>query len=89
MADNDKTDYETGIESGDRQEKLNIFGRIALFLRQVIAELKKVIVPTRSELIRMTVVVLAFVVLMIVIVWGLDQFFGWLTIFVFGGVTGG
>lgn len=62
----------------------NMFRGMALFFRQVGAELKKVTFPTRPELIRMTLVVLAFVVLMIVIIWGLDQLFGWVTVLVFG-----
>ncbi|HEX2314782.1 MAG TPA: preprotein translocase subunit SecE [Thermomonospora sp.] len=44
----------------------------ALFVRQVIAELRKVIWPTRSELINYTIVSLVFVLVMIGIVSGLD-----------------
>ena len=36
------------------------FARIALFVRQIIGELKKVVAPTRKELINYTLVVLAF-----------------------------
>jgi len=44
------------------------FARIALFLRQVVAELRKVVWPTRSELITYTIVVLVFVVCFAVLV---------------------
>lgn len=44
----------------------------ALFLREVIAELRKVIWPTRNELITYTTVALTFVVVMAVIVSLLD-----------------
>lgn len=44
----------------------------ALFVRQVVAELRKVIWPTRQELITYTTVALTFVVLMSVIVSLLD-----------------
>lgn len=44
----------------------------ALFVRQVVAELRKVIWPTRKELITYTVVSLIFVMLMVTIVSGLD-----------------
>jgi preprotein translocase subunit SecE len=44
----------------------------ALFVRQVIAELRKVIWPTRHELITYTTVALTFVVIMAVIVSLLD-----------------
>ena len=40
-------------------KKRGFFGSIVLFLRQVIAELKKVVTPTRKELLRYTIVVLA------------------------------
>jgi len=69
-----------------RSEKRGFFSRIALFLSQVVAELKKVITPTRQELVRMALVVLAFVVVMIALVWALAQLFGWLAVVVFGSV---
>ena len=37
--------------------------RLALFFRQVVAELRKVIWPTRSELLTYTIVVLVFVLI--------------------------
>jgi hypothetical protein len=33
-----------------REKKLNFFQRIALFIRQVFGELRKVVTPTRQEL---------------------------------------
>ncbi|MCI2957424.1 preprotein translocase subunit SecE [Agromyces atrinae] len=68
----------------ERAARRNPFARIALFIRQVIGELKKVVTPTRKELFSFTGVVLVFVVIMMAIVWGLDQFFGWIVLFVFG-----
>lgn len=62
----------------------NPFARIALFIRQVIGELKKVVTPTRKELLSFTAVVLVFVVIMMAIVWGMDQLFGLLVLYVFG-----
>ena len=62
----------------------NPFARIALFIRQVIGELKKVVTPTRKELLSFTGVVLVFVVIMMAIVWGMDQLFGLLVLYVFG-----
>ncbi|WP_344595691.1 preprotein translocase subunit SecE [Actinomadura vinacea] len=43
-----------------------------LFVRQVIAELRKVIWPTRRELITYTAVSLVFVLVMVALVAGLD-----------------
>ena len=68
----------------DRAEKRGPFAGIILFLKQVIAELKKVVTPTRKELFSYTGVVLVFVVIMMALVYGLDQLFGWLVVFVFG-----
>ena len=67
-----------------REKKLNFFARIALFIRQVIAELRKVVTPTRQELVKFTAVVLGFVVVMMALVYGLDVLFVWLTSAVFG-----
>ena len=68
----------------DRAAKKSFFGRIVLFIQQVLAELKKVTTPTRKELVNYTLVVLGFVVVMMALVWGLDQAFGWVTVFIFG-----
>jgi preprotein translocase subunit SecE len=56
----------------------------ALFLRQVIAELRKVIWPTRKELVTYTTVAIVFVLVMMGIVTGLDTGFTWLVTKVFG-----
>ena len=53
-------------------------------LSSLISELKKVVTPTRKELINYFFVVLGFVVVMMVLVWLLDQLFGWVTVFIFG-----
>ena len=68
----------------ERAEKRGPFGRIGLFLRQVVNELSKVVTPTRRELINYTIVVLVFVVIMMAIVSGLDIVFLWVVRFVFG-----
>ena len=67
-----------------RDKKLNFFQRIALFIRQVFAELRKVVTPTRQELVKYTLVVLGFVIVMMALVYGLDMAFSWLTTQVFG-----
>ena len=68
----------------DRAAKRGPFAGIILFLKQVIAELKKVVTPTRKELFSYTGAVLVFVVIMMALVYGLDQLFGWIVVFVFG-----
>ena len=61
------------------------FARLGLFLRQVVAELKKVVRPTRTELITYTSVVLVFVLVVMLFVSGLDFAFGKLVLWAFGG----
>ena len=56
----------------------------ALFLRQVMAELRKVIWPTRRELRTYTIVALVFVLVMVVIVTSLDYGFTKLVFWAFG-----
>ena len=72
--------------SGPR--KRGFFAGIALFLRQVIAELKKVVTPSRQELLRYTIVVLAFVIVMMIIVTVLDFVFGQGALWLFGSGSG-
>ena len=68
----------------DRAQRRGPFGRVALFLRQVVAELRKVVTPTRRELFSYTGVVLVFVVIMMLLVSGLDFGFSALVNFLFG-----
>jgi preprotein translocase subunit SecE len=56
----------------------------ALFFRQIVAELRKVIWPTRKELFTYTVVCLVFVIFMVIIVTSLDYGFTKLVFEVFG-----
>jgi preprotein translocase subunit SecE len=71
----------------ERAQRRGPFARIALFVRQVIAELRKVVTPTRRELLSYTGVVLVFVVIMMAIVSGLDFGFSALVNFLFGDPT--
>ena len=50
-------------------------GRIGGFFREVVAELRKVIWPTRKELLTYTAVVISFLTIMTAIVVGLDFVF--------------
>jgi preprotein translocase subunit SecE len=51
-------------------------GRVGGFFREVVSELRKVIWPTRKELLTYTSVVIVFVVVVTSIVTGLDWVFG-------------
>ncbi|WP_164737413.1 preprotein translocase subunit SecE [Georgenia sp. SYP-B2076] len=70
--------------SAPEVRKRGFFAKIALFVRQVIAELKKVVRPTRSELLTYFVVVLVFVVAIMAFVGVLDLLFGQLVLWIFG-----
>jgi preprotein translocase subunit SecE len=65
-------------------ERLGLVSRVSLFLRQVIFELKKVVWPTREQLITYTIVVIVFVTIMGLIIAALDFVFVKLVLFVFG-----
>ena len=41
-------------------------------------EIRKVVWPTRQETVQTTMIVVAFVVLVALLLWGLDSFLGWL-----------
>ena len=56
----------------------------ALFFRQMVAELRKVIWPTRKELVTYTLVSMVFVLFMVVFVTSLDYGFTKLVFWVFG-----
>lgn len=55
----------------------------ALFYKQSVGELRKVVWPTRQQLVTYTIVVLVFVMIMIGIVFALDQAFSKLVFFLF------
>jgi preprotein translocase subunit SecE len=61
-----------------------VFSRLALFVRQVVAELRKVIWPTRKELIAYTTVVVVFVLIMAAIIAGFDYVFTRGVLIIFG-----
>ncbi|MFD5175010.1 preprotein translocase subunit SecE [Nocardia sp. NPDC058379] len=64
-----KADKTAGKSTG------NPFKRLIKFLREVIAELRKVIWPNRKQMVTYTTVVLVFVVFMVAFIFGLDTAF--------------
>ena len=67
----------TGGGPGPVARLSGLFARMGLYYRQVVAELRKVIWPTRKELVNYTWVVLIFVSIMIAFVslcdWGFSK----------------
>jgi len=70
---------------GKQAKRLGLFGSVARFVRQIIAELKKVVRPTRKELVRYATAVLVFVGVVMAFVTVVDLGVGSLTAWVFGG----
>ena len=60
-----------------KPKKASVFARLVRFIREVWAELRKVIWPNRKQMVTYTVVVLAFVVFMVGLVSVLDLAFKW------------
>ena len=73
-----------GSAPGPGKKERGALGRVALFVRQVIAELKKVVRPTRNELLTYFVVVLVFVLAIMAYVGVIDLAFGQLVLWIFG-----
>ena len=69
---------------GGQQDRKPLPARLSLFYRQVIAELRKVIWPTRKELVTYTTVVIAFVIVVIIYVTILDFGFSKAILGIFG-----
>ncbi|WP_105035356.1 preprotein translocase subunit SecE [Cryobacterium aureum] len=67
-----------------RESNRGPFARLSLFIKQVFAELRKVVTPTRKELLSYTGVVLVFVIIMMGIVSAMDWVFGLAVLYVFG-----
>jgi preprotein translocase subunit SecE len=74
----------TAVREGGRPGKGSLLSRLVRFLREVVAELRKVIWPTRNQLVTYTIVVLVFVSFMVALVSLLDYLFGRGVLFLFG-----
>ncbi len=85
-ARNDRTKSEATRKRDVQEEEKrpNVFQRMFLFIQQVIAELKKVIYPTKEELWTYFLVVIFFVAAMMVFTGLIDVVFGEASKFVFG-----
>jgi preprotein translocase subunit SecE len=72
------------MSENSEEKTLNIFQRTALFYRQIINELRKVVWPSRNMLTTYTAVVLVFVSFVIAVVSIFDLGLTRLVFFVFG-----
>ena len=81
LKDKGDTKKKTKVQEGGSN---NIFVRLVNFVREVVAELRKVIWPTRKELTTYTLVVVVFVIIMLSLVGGLDYGFAKAVLWAFG-----
>ncbi|KIX79340.1 preprotein translocase subunit SecE [Streptomyces sp. MBRL 10] len=84
MPDAEDETREKKARKGGKRGKKGPLGRLALFYRQIVAELRKVVWPTRKQLTTYTTVVIVFVVIMIALVTVIDYGFQEAIKFVFG-----
>ncbi|MEU9009784.1 preprotein translocase subunit SecE [Streptomyces sp. NPDC048479] len=83
-ADDEAPESKKRTRKGGKRGKKGPLGRLALFYRQIVAELRKVVWPTRSQLTTYTTVVIVFVVVMIGLVTVIDYGFQEAVKYVFG-----
>jgi len=74
-------------EKPETSRRVGPVGRLTRFIREVFAELRKVIWPTRKELLTYTVVVVFFVAVMLTVIGLLDVGFARAMLWVFGSNT--
>ncbi|MET9328278.1 preprotein translocase subunit SecE [Tsukamurella sp. NPDC003166] len=74
----------TAKKSAAAKPSRNPFAAIWLYIRQVVAELRKVIWPTRSQMVNYTIIVLLFVVILTAMISLLDLGFAKLMLWAFG-----
>ncbi|MBP2322427.1 preprotein translocase subunit SecE [Kibdelosporangium banguiense] len=67
----DKKGHATPSRDG-KDKRPGLIGRLFRFLKEVVAELRKVIWPTRKQMVTYTAVVLVFLAVMVAIIAGLD-----------------
>ena len=84
MSESSTTTGHGSSSSGKGKDRPSLWARLTLFLRQMVAELRKVIWPTRRELITYTWVVIVFVAVVTAIVGVFDLVFTRLVLQVFG-----
>jgi preprotein translocase subunit SecE len=62
----------TRARDDSRVTRVGLFSRMFRFLREVVAELRKVIWPSRKQMITYTSVVLVFLAVMVALIYGMD-----------------
>jgi len=68
----------------EQAKKPSIFSRIGKFFRDLKSETKKIVWPTRKQVINNTLVVIVAVIVIGAFIWGLDELFGWIRSLIIG-----
>ncbi|MBQ0880435.1 MULTISPECIES: preprotein translocase subunit SecE [Streptomyces] len=83
-AEDEAPDSKKKSRKGGKRAKKGPLKRLALFYRQIVAELRKVVWPSRNQLSTYTTVVIIFVVIMIGLVTLIDYGFSHAAKYIFG-----
>lgn len=83
-AQDEAPDSQKKTRKGGKRAKKGPLKRLALFYRQIVAELRKVVWPTRNQLTSYTTAVIVFVVVMIGLVTLIDYGLSHAAKYVFG-----
>ncbi len=75
MAEKIKTAADKKVK---KEKKNGFFSKIGKYFRDVKGEFKKIVWPSKSQIVNNCVVVLVMVLVLGVVVWGLDLLFGFL-----------
>lgn len=59
------------------QSKPNFFARIGNYFKEVKSELKKVVWPSFAKIKQNTLIVIIYVLIIGLVIWGLDMLFTW------------
>jgi preprotein translocase subunit SecE len=83
-AQDEASDSQKKTRKGGKRAKKGPLKRLALFYRQIVAELRKVVWPTRNQLTSYTTAVIVFVVVMIGLITLIDYGLSHAAKYVFG-----
>jgi len=84
MPDAEAPESKKKVRKGGKRAKKGPLKRLATFYRQIVAELRKVVWPTRNQLTTYTTVVIVFVIIMIGLVTVIDYGLNHAAKYVFG-----
>ncbi len=80
---------DTQKKNSKKEKKKNgFFKRLAKYFRDTWGEFKKIVWPSRKQVLNNCVVVLVTILVVAVVVFGLDTLFGWVRSLIIGAFSG-